>query len=118
MTGLFTETVDGSTHLVTTVLPPQNIDPTITTSPRDIVLILDKSGSMDGTAITQAKQAIRLAIARLPKDARFNLIAFDNVASSVFNGLQPANEKFITTAGQRCARRSILRWVARASPGA
>lgn len=98
MAGLFTETVDGSTHLVTTVLPPQKIDPTISMIPRDIVLILDKSGSMHGTAITQAKQAIRLAISRLPKDARFNLIAFDNAASSVFNSLQPANEKFITRA--------------------
>lgn len=98
MIGLFAEHVDGSTHVVTSVLPPQEIDPTIIPNPRDIVLILDKSGSMHGTAIAQAKQAIRLAISRLPKDARFNLIAFDNAAKPVFNGLRPANENFITRA--------------------
>lgn len=98
LTGLFKETVDGDTHVVTTVLPPREVDPTIIASPRDIVLILDKSGSMHGTAIAQAKQAIRLAISRLPDNARFNLIAFDNAARPVFNGLRPANEEFITRA--------------------
>lgn len=96
--GLFVEEVDGSAHLVTTVLPPQSSDSDLVQRPRDIVFILDKSGSMHGTAIAQAKQAIRLAIARLPGDARFNLIAFDNTAHPLFNGLRPANEKSITRA--------------------
>ena len=96
--GLFSERADDAVHLVTTVLPPQEVDASIVQKPRDIVLILDKSGSMHGAAIAQAKQAIRLAIARLPADARFNLIAFDNVATPLFNGLRPANEIFITQA--------------------
>lgn len=96
--GLFIEEVEGSAHLVTTVLPPNHTDTNINQRPRDIVLILDKSGSMHGTAIAQAKQAIRLAISRLPEDARFNLIAFDNVAQPLFNGLRPANEEFVTRA--------------------
>lgn len=96
--GLFVEEVDGSAHLVTTVLPPAHGDADPVQRPRDIVFILDKSGSMHGTAIAQAKQAIRLAISRLPRNARFNLIAFDNTAHPLFNGLRPADENFITRA--------------------
>lgn len=96
--GLFVEEVGGSAHLVTTVLPPIQGDADLVQRPRDIVFILDKSGSMHGTAIAQAKQAIRLAISRLPKNARFNLIAFDNTAHPLFNGPRPANEEFITRA--------------------
>lgn len=96
--GLFVEEIEGSAHLVTTVLPPEHNDTDLLQRPRDIVFIIDKSGSMHGTAIAQAKQAIRLAISRLPGSARFNLIAFDNTAHPLFNGLRPANEDFITRA--------------------
>ena len=96
--GIFTETVADASHVVVSVLPPHETDAPASTRPRDVVFILDKSGSMHGPAIAQAKQAIRLAIARLGEDARFNLIAFDNLAAPLFNGLRPANEKYVTRA--------------------
>ncbi|MBO6781757.1 MAG: marine proteobacterial sortase target protein [Alphaproteobacteria bacterium] len=96
--GLFAETVGGAAHLVTSILPPDADSWTGETPPRDVVFILDKSGSMHGPAIAQAKQTIRLAISRLPKDARFNLVAFDSTSRKLFNGLRPANEDFVTRA--------------------
>jgi Ca-activated chloride channel homolog len=96
--GLFSEGIKGASHLVTTLLPPDRGDTGITERPRDIVFILDRSGSMHGTAIAQAKQAIRLAVARLPKDTRFNLIMFNNIAQPLFNGLRPAKEASVTRA--------------------
>ncbi len=96
--GLFSETVGGAAHLVTTILPPADDTWTDDMLPRDVIFILDKSGSMHGPAIAQAKQAIRLAISRLPRDARFNLIAFDSTSQKLFNSPRAASEKNITRA--------------------
>ena len=96
--GLFGETIGGAAHLVTAILPPDEREWTGQTPPRDVVFILDKSGSMHGPALAQAKQAIRLAISRLPADARFNLVAFDSTSRKLFNSLRPADEKHVTAA--------------------
>ncbi|MCU0645689.1 MAG: VWA domain-containing protein, partial [bacterium] len=43
---------------------------------KDIVFILDVSGSMEGEKITQAKNALQYCIKNLDNDDRFNVIAF------------------------------------------
>jgi len=58
---------------------------------RDITFIIDTSGSMQGDAIIQAKQALSLAISELlPKDS-FNIIAFDDESSLLFPTTQMAS---------------------------
>jgi Ca-activated chloride channel homolog len=54
--GLFKETIEGDTYLLAMVLPPAT--PTQPVPPRDIIFVLDRSGSMDGTSIRQARQAL------------------------------------------------------------
>ncbi|HCP00594.1 MAG TPA: marine proteobacterial sortase target protein, partial [Rhodospirillaceae bacterium] len=94
----FSENIDGAEHIAVSIVPPDDAQSPTTTLPRDIVFILDKSGSMHGSSIEHAKQAIRLAISRLGKNARFNVIAFDSAAAPLFNGLRPARDPFITRA--------------------
>jgi Ca-activated chloride channel family protein len=58
--------------------------------PREVVFVIDVSGSMHGASIEQAKAALRLALARLgPRDA-FNVISFNHRTDSLFASAQPA----------------------------
>lgn len=45
---------------------------------KDIVFVLDKSGSMKGAKISQLKEAFEEIIDQMPEDDRFNIIMFDN----------------------------------------
>src|SRR6056297_1776778 len=49
-------------------------------------LFVDRSGSMQGEAFEQAREAIRLALDRIDHDDRFNVIAFSNAALPLFDG--------------------------------
>jgi Ca-activated chloride channel family protein len=53
---------------------------------RRTVIVLDRSGSMQGAPIEQAKKAIEACLAVLGTDDAFGLVAFDNTVES----LQPA----------------------------
>ncbi len=90
--GLFGETRDGSTYLFVSLLPPAEAAWPKHTMPRDLVLVLDKSGSMHGPAIAQAREAGRLALERLTTRDRFNLIVFDDESHRLFSHVQPATD--------------------------
>lgn len=61
--------------------------------PKDIVFVLDKSGSMSGEKIEQAKEAARFFVNSLRKEDRFNLIWFSDGAEARFKAIQPADAK-------------------------
>ncbi|MBS2015821.1 MAG: VWA domain-containing protein [Deltaproteobacteria bacterium] len=44
----------------------------------DVVFVIDRSGSMDGPSITEAKTALRLCLRQLREGDRFAVIAFDD----------------------------------------
>jgi Ca-activated chloride channel homolog len=87
--GIFRETIDGDTYLLAMVLPPAA--PSGPVAPRDIVFVLDRSGSMGGDSIRQAKAAIALALKRLRPADRFNIIRFASDHDSLYTGLRPAS---------------------------
>lgn len=60
--------------------------------PKDILLVLDKSGSMDGEKFSQAQEALRFILAHLNPDDRFNIISFSTGTQSYANELLPASE--------------------------
>lgn len=59
---------------------------------RDIVMVVDISGSMQGEKITQAKAAARYVIDHLNRDDRFNLIAFSTGVRLWQTALQPVEQ--------------------------
>ncbi len=59
---------------------------------KDMILILDRSGSMDGHKIYQAQQAATYIIEHLNPNDRFNIIAFNTDIESFAYELQPANK--------------------------
>ena len=63
---------------------------------KDIVFVLDKSGSMAGKKMEQAKKALAFCIEHLNKDDRFEIIPFSTEASSLFGTVQkisPSNKQ-------------------------
>lgn len=66
---------DGSygTYCLTVVPPPMEL-----VSPRDVVIVLDRSGSMGGWKMTAARRAAARLIDSLDSVDRFRVVAFDN----------------------------------------
>ena len=60
--------------------------------PREVILVVDVSGSMEGQSIVQARQAVELAIERLSERDRFNIIRFNHQASSLFSRPAPVTD--------------------------
>jgi Ca-activated chloride channel family protein len=60
--------------------------------PKDLILVLDRSGSMDGEKFQQAQQATRYILDNLNQGDRFNLITFSTGVEMYSNGLRPASE--------------------------
>jgi len=55
--------------------PPFQVD-NVRVAPKDVILVLDQSGSMQGKKWDQARAAARFVLARLNPEDRFNVIAF------------------------------------------
>ncbi|MGH6736151.1 MAG: marine proteobacterial sortase target protein [Methyloceanibacter sp.] len=82
-TALFHEVVNGQDYLVAMVTPP-TLDAAPKVLPREIIFVIDNSGSMAGTSIVQAKQSLLLALDRLRPGDKFNVIRFDDTMDTVF----------------------------------
>jgi Ca-activated chloride channel family protein len=87
--GLFCETVAGRTYLLATLTPPQTdagVRP-----PRDVVFVIDNSGSMAGASMRQAKAGLLTGLARLTPRDRFSVIRFDHTMDRLFPETVPAS---------------------------
>jgi len=58
--------------------------------PREAIFVVDTSGSMVGTSISQAIEALEFAIDRLAPGDRFNVIEFNSTARALFPDARPA----------------------------
>ncbi len=60
---------------------------------KDVILVLDVSGSMRGVKIEQAKEALNFVLDNLNEEDRFNIIAFSTSTRHYARGLVPADER-------------------------
>jgi Ca-activated chloride channel family protein len=60
--------------------------------PRDIILVLDTSGSMEGVKLDQAKEAAAYVLEHLNPEDRFNVIAFSTGVKRFAYDLQPVSQ--------------------------
>lgn len=96
--GVFEESTSAGNHHLVMLMPPTETDGQQDVPARELIIVLDKSGSMGGQAIRQAKAAVRRAIMRLTSKDSFNLIAFDSFAQALFPKSQPVTDWTIDTA--------------------
>ncbi|WP_372982822.1 marine proteobacterial sortase target protein [Marinobacter sediminum] len=71
-------------YLLTMIVPGVNEAEVL---PRDLVFVIDTSGSMAGESIRQARSALQQGLATLTPDDRFNIIRFNNQTHALF--MQP-----------------------------
>lgn len=91
-TALFCERVGEDWYYMGLVLPPQANTPHTKTLAREVIYVIDTSGSMGGVSIRQARAALLLALKRLRHGDYFNVIQFNSVTSQLFDAPKPANQ--------------------------
>ncbi len=89
--GLFREHLGDSDYLLAFVTPPSLEQATAKPLPREVVFVIDNSGSMGGTSIVQAKASLLYALGRLQPNDRFNVIRFDDTMDVLFPASVPAD---------------------------
>ena len=84
----FHETFDDESYVQIMLLPP-HIDTSGSARDdsvlaRELILIIDTSGSMQGQSIEQAKKSVSLALRKLTPEDTFNVIEFNSAHSALF----------------------------------
>ncbi|MBR1228162.1 marine proteobacterial sortase target protein [Bradyrhizobium sp. AUGA SZCCT0176] len=91
--GLFREHVGGNDYLLAFVTPPSVEQNDRKPLPREVIFVIDNSGSMGGVSIIQAKASLTYALARLQPTDRFNVIRFDHTMEMLFPASVPADRE-------------------------
>ena len=89
-TQLLAYRVQGDDGFFALLLAPA-IDPGVRV-PRDVILVLDTSGSMEGEKLAQAQDAARYVLERLHEDDRFGVITYSTNARIFGDRLHEAAE--------------------------
>ena len=96
--GLFRERIGDADYLLAFVTPPSADQATQKPLPREVVFVIDNSGSMGGTSIVQAKASLTYALSRLQPNDRFNVIRFDDTMDMLFPNSVPADAAHVRDA--------------------
>ncbi|QYA16788.1 marine proteobacterial sortase target protein [Rhizobium sp. AB2/73] len=94
--GLFREHVGQDDYVLAYVMPPAVATPR--KAGREVVFVIDNSGSMGGTSIEQARASLDYALSRLEPSDRFNVIRFDNTITKFFSDSVMATAENIASA--------------------
>ncbi len=94
--GLFREHVGQDDYVLAYVMPPTVATPR--NAGREVVFVIDNSGSMGGTSIEQARASLDYALSRLEPNDRFNVIRFDNTMTKFFSDSVMATAENIASA--------------------
>ena len=100
----FRETLSGDPHLLLMVMPPDTGELMPPLMPREMIFVIDTSGSMHGTSIEQAKTALARALDGLQAKDRFNVIEFNSFATALYRGSMTATADRLDEARRFVAR--------------
>ncbi len=94
---LFTEKVGEDYYGLLMVVPPARTDK-VAPIARELIFVVDTSGSMGGVSIEQARASLSLALRQLRPGDRFNLIEFNNRHRALFRTAMPATRHHVAQA--------------------
>lgn len=84
MLGLFRQTLGGQHYVMATITPQTHVEPG-KVAPREMIFVIDNSGSMSGGSMDAAKQSLLHALGTLRPEDTFNVIRFDNTMTQLFD---------------------------------
>ncbi len=97
---IFTEGRDDGVYALLVMTPPAASSLAQRRAPREVVFVIDNSGSMAGASIEQAKAALQLALARLAPTDTFNVIRFNHTMDELFEAPRPATRDHLALGAQ------------------
>ena len=90
--GLLTGQREGNDHFLF-LFAPESEPARDDVLPKDIVFVIDRSGSMSGEKIQQARDALHFILGQLNENDRFSIVGFDHRSSVFTPFLQPVEEE-------------------------
>ncbi|WP_339832451.1 marine proteobacterial sortase target protein [uncultured Parvibaculum sp.] len=87
---LFRERVGDEDYVLVMLTPPAG-STVSAAKPREVILVIDNSGSMSGPSMDQAKKSLIWALDRLKPADTFNVIRFDDTTTVLFPQAVPAH---------------------------
>ncbi len=96
---VFTETKKDKTYALVMVMPPETVAQSKDKAlPREVIFVIDTSGSMEGMSIEQARESLVVALDRLTPQDRFNVIQFNSYTSKLYSNAVAVNDRTIRQA--------------------
>jgi Ca-activated chloride channel homolog len=71
--------------------------------PADVVFVVDRSGSMQGSSIEQVRNALQICLRSLEAGCHFNLVGFGSTFESLFSDCRPYDERSLADASNHVA---------------
>lgn len=87
----------GQGYFMLMAIPPSNL-PTKDAYPKDVMLVIDTSGSMTGKPLEQAKEGLIKCLEMLNPQDTFNIVPFESSFKPFFEDTLPATPENINTA--------------------
>lgn len=94
----YSEQVGDDFYTIFTFFPAENRTDEVL--PRDVIFIIDTSGSMQGPSMSQAKASLRHALSLLSYQDSFNIIAFNNDSKQLFHATHMRSDESLARANQ------------------
>ena len=95
---LFTQDKDNKRYALLMLMPPEVDWSKQQTLAKEMIYVIDTSGSMSGESIQQAKQALLLGLSQLKSEDWFNIIQFNSYTEAFSEQALPARENNIDRA--------------------
>ena len=80
---VFNESFEGEDYALILLVPPE-ASMSQASLPKEVIYLIDTSGSMAGVSMTQAKLALQMALSHLKPQDRFNVIEFNSHTRALF----------------------------------
>ncbi len=94
---LYRQEVNGKGYIMASITPPVT-DKQAVIPPRDMIFVIDNSGSMSGKSMDEAKASLLNALGTLRPQDQFNVIRFDDTMTQLFETNVDATPELIAKA--------------------
>jgi len=84
----FVQPYPGGAYFTLALLPPRRVTPE-QARPKELIFIIDRSGSQEGFPLAKAKDTMRQCIEKMNPDDTFNLLSFSGDVTRFFESPQP-----------------------------
>lgn len=88
--GYFTERTGKSGYLSMMLLPPARVSSS-TAAPKEMIFLVDRSGSQSGAPLEKAKETLSYIVDRMNPEDTFQILSFSNSVSTLFSKPEKAS---------------------------